>query len=462
MAKTIAQLHIEAQTIRDAVVTGENTATRVGGAIDDVVDYLNDNPNTFASSESVDDISIFDAVSDLNGKTDAQKQAMIPSGGVVDVMEKRLEKTIQTKMSLYGENEPQRITINDDSGVKLVEVTPSGAYAKDLTVRDVDVYQRLQLVPAPPIASEKEEGVYVNDDNDNQIVFVGRTGVKVSALYIYDEDTQAYYRQSPSITPYEGKTIRFDGDSITKANADSNLGFCRAAIDLGMLYTNGGVSGAPTTYTGTASKKAISIVKRVTELTPNSYDYVIITPSIVNDVNVTIGSLSNDYIDEGSLSDYDNTTYYGALEIIARYITVHFPKCGMMISYKNGTSINYGSGNSKRSAIRAVCQKWGVPLLDLSECAGFNLISIDLRAIYGNTGSTPTYDATAGYSLDDQVIYNATKYRALEDIPAPAGTFDPTKWEQISDSGSAADNVHCNTAAYMLMKSKIIEFIKSI
>lgn len=42
MAKTIAQLHTEAQTIRDATVTGENTATRVGGTIDDVVDFVGD------------------------------------------------------------------------------------------------------------------------------------------------------------------------------------------------------------------------------------------------------------------------------------------------------------------------------------------------------------------------------------------------------------------------------------
>lgn len=45
MAKTIAQLHTEAQTIKNATTTGENTATRVGGTIDDVVDYL-DEKNT--------------------------------------------------------------------------------------------------------------------------------------------------------------------------------------------------------------------------------------------------------------------------------------------------------------------------------------------------------------------------------------------------------------------------------
>lgn len=40
MAKTIAQLRQEAQTIRDASAVGENTATRVGGTIEDVVDFM--------------------------------------------------------------------------------------------------------------------------------------------------------------------------------------------------------------------------------------------------------------------------------------------------------------------------------------------------------------------------------------------------------------------------------------
>ena len=42
MAKTIAQLRQEAQIIKNATITGENTATRVGGTIEDVVDYLDE------------------------------------------------------------------------------------------------------------------------------------------------------------------------------------------------------------------------------------------------------------------------------------------------------------------------------------------------------------------------------------------------------------------------------------
>lgn len=42
MAKTIAQLHTEAQTIENETIQGANTATRVGGLFDDIVDFLDE------------------------------------------------------------------------------------------------------------------------------------------------------------------------------------------------------------------------------------------------------------------------------------------------------------------------------------------------------------------------------------------------------------------------------------
>lgn len=92
MAKTIAQLRTEAQTIRDASAVGENTATRVGGAIEDVVDYLDTEvpDGDFASGENVENVSIFGQTADLTGKTDAQKALMLPNGKVVDAIEEQI------------------------------------------------------------------------------------------------------------------------------------------------------------------------------------------------------------------------------------------------------------------------------------------------------------------------------------------------------------------------------------
>jgi hypothetical protein len=92
MAKTIAQLRQEAQTIRDASAVGENTATRVGGAIEDVVDYLDDEvtDGDFQSGENVENVSIFWQTADLTGKTDAQKALMLPNGKIVDEIETQI------------------------------------------------------------------------------------------------------------------------------------------------------------------------------------------------------------------------------------------------------------------------------------------------------------------------------------------------------------------------------------
>ena len=102
MAKTIAQLHTEAQTIRDATVTGENTATRVGGAIDDVVEYLDEVGGTFASGEVVGDVSVFDSEGDLTGKTDAQKALMIPSGRLISGIVGTLDENNTSLLHMQG------------------------------------------------------------------------------------------------------------------------------------------------------------------------------------------------------------------------------------------------------------------------------------------------------------------------------------------------------------------------
>lgn len=84
MAKTIAQLRTEAQTIKNATMVGENTATRVGGFGEDIVDYLDTEVNTaFATGEEVENVSVFDKISDISGKTIAQKAEMMPNGNAV-------------------------------------------------------------------------------------------------------------------------------------------------------------------------------------------------------------------------------------------------------------------------------------------------------------------------------------------------------------------------------------------
>lgn len=96
MAKTIAELRTDAQTIRDAVVIGENTAARVGGTIEDVVDYLDTEVGggTFSTGEEIGDVSIYDEPSDLTGKTDAQKALMMPNAKVLSFYDESRQSEI--------------------------------------------------------------------------------------------------------------------------------------------------------------------------------------------------------------------------------------------------------------------------------------------------------------------------------------------------------------------------------
>lgn len=55
---------------------------------------------TFASGEEVGDVSLFDALSDLYGKTDAQKALMLPNGKVLEELTKEV---IQLDLSMYPE-----------------------------------------------------------------------------------------------------------------------------------------------------------------------------------------------------------------------------------------------------------------------------------------------------------------------------------------------------------------------
>ena len=128
MAKTIAQLRTEAQTIKNETNIGANTATRVGGFGEDIVDYLEDNSSsggTFATGEDVGDVSVFDDVADLTGKTSAEKALMLPNAIAVS--------EIKTPVDLTTLNEVQ---INSSPGK-----TWGNAYkGKFLPVKAGEVY----------------------------------------------------------------------------------------------------------------------------------------------------------------------------------------------------------------------------------------------------------------------------------------------------------------------------------
>lgn len=78
-----------------------------------------------------------------------------------------------------------------------------------------------------------------------------------------------------------------------------------------------------------------------------------------------------------------------------------------------------------------------------------------------NPGTTPATYATTGvsYSAGDLVTYNGNQYQCLVDISAPAGSFDSSKWVQLSSTFNGlifSAQVPTNPASGFTYKSLLI------
>lgn len=117
MAKTIAQLRTEAQTIKNATMVGENTATRVGGFGEDIVDFLEDGQDDTLYANGNADLDI----TDENGNVLARFE-----GGDFEV------KNFATKIFAFLDSVPD-FAISDTNGKMLVEVKNGNVFTKNFS-----------------------------------------------------------------------------------------------------------------------------------------------------------------------------------------------------------------------------------------------------------------------------------------------------------------------------------------
>ncbi len=253
-----------------------------------------------------------------------------------------------------------------------------------------------------------------------------------------------------SLLPYsrslQGIRVDFEGDSVMEANS-SNGGWATLIQQMeGVIATNNGVSGT----------KIASILQSIKSRTPSDYDMIIVEGGF-NDSSTPLGTFNrNDYRDEGA-GDYDSTTFYGAMEILCRYCLKTFPKAGVIVGY------NWGSdtwNTTLADAMVAVCEKWGMPYVDLRTKAGFNLHTETLRMKYGiYNGDVPVYNESKGYALDEKTKYEGRVYKANQVIESPAGTFNSSLWTYI---GLEYDQCHCNLEGYKKSVGAIIQMMKAL
>ncbi len=179
-----------------------------------------------------------------------------------------------------------------------------------------------------------------------------------------------------------GETDLSTGTVIAKYN--NNGGWAhRIARDYGMSPTLGAVAGNSFTPLSRRSR----IVEQIKSRSTGSYDYVILQGGFNDAMGpnyedrranaseaAKVGTLAKGY----QLSDFDITTFAGALEECLYYIDTYFPKAkvGYIITYQTPYS-EYGGVTADSAKMREyygvakqICNKWGVTYLDLYDGAG--------------------------------------------------------------------------------------------
>lgn len=197
---------------------------------------------------------------------------------------------------------------------------------------------------------------------------------QVSAGIVLDEIGQFDFRLGKSFTEntgnwFNGKTINFLGDSIT-------------------------IGRIPDTPTGTyMSRPYPTVVGEILKANVNNYGYSGSTLSAAfesmstrcmtmneADVIFVFGGV-NDYIRSdcplGTIADTTNATVYGALDVICSSLIQNYPRSiitfATPLHHKTG-STNGGGGytlDKIAKAIKDVCAKYSIPVLDLYEQGGF-------------------------------------------------------------------------------------------
>ena len=270
------------------------------------------------------------------------------------------------------------------------------------------------------------------------------------------------------------KKIAWFGDSITEGYGQlpyvSKYGWATPiANEFGAECDNQGVSGA--TLRDQTGVGRVCIPMKLKDYIDNGNvaDYFILSGGF----NDRDNSSQWGTVQKNSYSEYADlayTTTTEALEKMIAYCMLNLSdkKFGFIICYDlNDVPENVGwepaHWNELADRLIDACNKWGMPYLDLRKTCGFNLCTDGLRAIYGVdlTAYGVQYDTNEGYSADARVIHDDKVYKAKQQISAPAGDFDSTKWEQISDD-YGFDRSHCNRFAYDKMANIVGQWIETL
>ncbi len=186
--------------------------------------------------------------------------------------------------------------------------------------------------------------------------------------------------------PLFGKTAVFDGDSICQGSVpDGRLPWANLIGERNaMNWKNYGVGGGTVTAevyvasTGNPRHWVSRTIDRIHNDCPE-LDYLILEGG-TNDADLLIDQPERfgEYDIADYSGNYDDTTFTGACESLFYKALNYYPKAkiGYVVAHKMGRPAGgYGADYKRRKFfLRAIelCKKWGIPYIDLWECAPLN------------------------------------------------------------------------------------------
>ena len=227
------------------------------------------------------------------------------------------------------------------------------------------------------------EGSFVVNDRDVIAIIAQDSIYRKGQNYISEKNEYSEHKFKPVIPSnydvsfnetsaeilLKGKKLGIDGDSIAQgAGFSGGYGGIIAntySMNIQNIAVGGGTITANTYYDGDGEGARHWICRSVANL-DDDCDYILINGG-VNDASRgdTFGTITEGYDDT-----LDDTTFCGAMESLCKTLITKFAgkKYGYIAVHKMASKYSsiYKGANNYYSAAKKICEKWGVPFLDLN------------------------------------------------------------------------------------------------
>lgn len=263
--------------------------------------------------------------------------------------------------------------------------------------------------------------------------------------------------------PLYEKSILFVGDSICEAICEQGTG--RAVFGwAGRIMENHSMTGKNLGYSGASvsdCRGSNVVIAQLQREAAGGYDFVIMHGG-VNDAwdSAPVGVMT-----EGFDGPFDTSTFGGGLETMISYAKETFPdaQLGYIINFRlPGSTIGRLSDMSEYVDLTiAICEKWGVPYLDLYHDDDFNNNVMKVETLtYLKDYIHPTpegYDVITPY-VEEWVLDLASPEPEPE--PEPVSSEEPSE-EAPSEETSVSEDGSSGVQIFILVLS-IVVFVAAV